>query len=90
MLKGIPGVTNLDVHLVPVIRNTPREPELVSQLEAVFADPRFKTARAVVVRDHGAYIWGDDILPAKRHTEVYHFLFEAMVARRDRQYEERA
>jgi len=90
MLKGIPGVTNLDVHLVPVIRNTPREPELVSQLEAVFADPRFETARAVVVRDHGAYIWGDDILAAKRHTEVYHFLFEAMVARRDRQYEERA
>jgi len=84
MLKGIPGLTNTDVHLVPVIRNTPREPELVSQLEAVFADPRFAAARAVVVRDHGAYIWGDDVLEAKRHTEVYHFLFEATVARRGR------
>ena len=90
MLKGIPGVTNADVHLVPVIRNTPREPELVSQLEDVFADPRFEAARAVVVRDHGAYIWGEDVLAAKRHTEVYHFLFEATVARRDRQLEERA
>ena len=90
MLKGIPGVTNTDVHLVPVIHNTPREPELVSQLEDVFADPRFEAARAVVVRDHGAYIWGDDILAAKRHTEVYHFLFEAMVARRGHQVEERA
>jgi methylthioribulose-1-phosphate dehydratase len=89
MLKGIPGVTNTDVHLVPVIRNTPREPELVRQLEDVFADPRFETTRAVVVRDHGAYIWGDDVLAAKRHTEVYHFLFEATVARRDRQVEER-
>ena len=77
MLKGIPGVTNTDVHLVPVIRNTPREPELVSQLEEVFADTRFEAARAVIVRDHGAYIWGDDVLAAKRHTEVYHFLFEA-------------
>jgi methylthioribulose-1-phosphate dehydratase len=89
MLKGIPGVTNTDVHLVPVIRNTPREPELVSQLEAAFADPRFRGARAVVVRDHGAYIWGDDVLEAKRHTEVYHFLFEALVARRGRHLEDR-
>jgi methylthioribulose-1-phosphate dehydratase len=90
MLKGIPGVTNTDIHLVPVIRNTPREPELVSQLEAVFADPRFAATRAVIVRDHGAYIWGDDVLDAKRHTEVYHFLFEATVARRGRQMEDRA
>ena len=89
MLKGIPGVTNTDVHLVPVIRNTPREPELVGQLQAVLADPRFADARAVVVRDHGAYIWGEDVLAAKRHTEVYHFLFEALVARRDRQKEHR-
>ena len=84
MLKGIPGLTNTDVHLVPVVRNTPREPELVGALEAVFADPRFASTRAVIVRDHGAYIWGDDVMDAKRHTEVYHFLFEATVARRGR------
>ena len=84
MLKGIPGVSNTDVHLVPVIRNTPREPELVGQFEAAFADPRFGAARAIVVRDHGAYIWGADIWEAKRHTEVYHYLFAAVVARHDR------
>jgi methylthioribulose-1-phosphate dehydratase len=89
MLKGIPGVTNADVHLVPVIRNTPREAELVGQLEDVLSDPRFASAYAVIVRDHGAYIWGDDVMDAKRHTEVYHFLFEATVARRDRHLEER-
>ncbi len=89
MLKGIPGVGNEDVHLVPVIRNTPREAELVEQLSAVLADPRFSSAYAVIVRDHGAYIWGDDVWDAKRHTEVYHFLFEATVARRDRHSEDR-
>jgi methylthioribulose-1-phosphate dehydratase len=89
MLKGIPGVTNADIHLVPVIRNTPRESELVGQLEDVFADPRFAGAYAVIVRDHGAYIWGDDVMDAKRHTEVYHFLFEATVARRGRHLEDR-
>jgi methylthioribulose-1-phosphate dehydratase len=83
MLKGIRGLTNRDVHLVPVVRNTAREPELVGQLQAVLADPRFAGSFAVLVADHGAYIWGDDVWEAKRHTEVYHFLFEATVARRD-------
>ncbi len=89
MLKGIRGVANRDVHLLPVIRNTPRESELVEQIGAVFADPRFQNAFAIVVADHGAYIWGDDVMEAKRHAEVYHFLFEATVARHDRQKEGR-
>lgn len=88
MLKGIRGVANRDVHLVPVIRNTPRESELVAQIQSVLADPRFANTFAIVVADHGAYIWGDDVWEAKRHTEVYHFLFEATVARRDREKED--
>jgi methylthioribulose-1-phosphate dehydratase len=84
MLKGIRDVTNRDVHLVPVIRNTPRESELVAQIETALADARFAGTFAVLVADHGAYIWGDDVWEAKRHTEVYHFLFEATVARTDR------
>jgi methylthioribulose-1-phosphate dehydratase len=81
MLKGIPGVTNTDRHLVPVVANTAREPDLVASVEAVLADDRFANARAIGVRDHGAYIWGADVWEAKKHTEVYHFLFEATVAR---------
>ena len=84
MLKGIRGLGNRDVHLVPVIRNTPREPELVGEIQRVLDDPRFAGAFAIVVADHGAYIWGDDVMEAKRHAEVYHFLFEATVARHDR------
>lgn len=82
MLKGIRGLTNRDVHRVPVVNNTPREPELVSQIEAVLGDDRFSSAFAILVRDHGAYIWGADVWEAKSHAEVYHFLFEAAVARR--------
>ena len=88
MLKGIRGVGNRDTHLLPVIRNTPRESELVEQLARVLDDPRFASSFAVIVADHGAYIWGDDVWEAKRHTEVYHFLFEAAVARRDRHKED--
>jgi methylthioribulose-1-phosphate dehydratase len=85
MLKGIRGLGNRDTHLLPVIRNTPRESELVEQLTRVLDDPRFASSFAVIVADHGAYIWGADVWEAKRHTEVYHFLFEAVVARHDRQ-----
>lgn len=81
MLKGIKGVTNRDVHLVPVITNTPRESELTDQVEAALKDARFEPACAILVRDHGAYIWGADLWETKRHAEVYHFLFEATVAR---------
>jgi methylthioribulose-1-phosphate dehydratase len=73
MLKGIPGVANTDQHLVPVVENTPREPELTADVERVLAGDEFASACAIGVRDHGAYIWGAD--------EVYHFLFEAIVAR---------
>jgi len=81
MLKGIPGVANTDQHLVPVVENTPREPELTADVERVLADDEFRAACAIGVRDHGAYIWGADAWEAKKHTEVYHFLFEAIVAR---------
>jgi methylthioribulose-1-phosphate dehydratase len=84
MLKGIPGVANTDEHLVPVVDNTPTEPELVAAVEDVLRDPRFADACAIGVRDHGAYLWGADIWEAKKHTEVYHFLFEAIHERSKR------
>jgi methylthioribulose-1-phosphate dehydratase len=82
MLKGLPGVSNSDIHLVPVIDNTEFEPELTGEVEKVLGEKRFAPARAILVRDHGAYIWGENVLEAKKHTEVYHFLFEATLARR--------
>jgi methylthioribulose-1-phosphate dehydratase len=82
MLKGLPGVSNREEHLVAVIENTERERELTSAVAAALEDPRFARSRAILVRDHGAYIWGADIWEAKKHAEVYHFLFEATNARR--------
>ncbi len=40
----------------------------------------------VMSSDHGCYIWGADVWEAKRHTEVYHYLFNAVVARHDHGY----
>ncbi len=81
MLKGIRGCTNADHHAVPVVDNTAREPELVAGIRRALDAPEFQRAACVLVRHHGAYIWGEDLWEAKRHAEVYHFLFEAVVAR---------
>ena len=82
MLKGIPGLANTDTHLVPVVSNTPRETQIVESVDGVLGDDRFAASHAIGVRDHGAYVWGSDIWECKKHAEVYHFLFEAIRARR--------
>lgn len=84
MLKGIRGCSNRSVHRVPVIENTPEEPQLTEQAEEVLRSSRYEAAHCVLVRDHGAYVWGADVWEAKRHAEVYHFLFEGVVARTHR------
>jgi len=81
MLKGLSGSTNLDKHPVPVIYNTVHEPELETQMREVMGKPDYANTYAILVRDHGAYIWGKDVWETKRHAEIYHFLFEATVAR---------
>ncbi|MCI0526277.1 MAG: methylthioribulose 1-phosphate dehydratase [Nitrospira sp.] len=85
MLKGLHRASNLDKHPVPVIHNTIREHDLLEQVNSAISHSDFSRAYAILVRDHGAYIWGEDIWEAKRHAEVYHFLFEATVARKQRQ-----
>lgn len=82
MLKGIRDTPNTAQHAVPVIGNTARESDLTATVTAVARDARYANSHAILVRDHGAYIWGSDIWEAKRHAEVYHFLFQAMVQRR--------
>ncbi len=88
MLKGIRGATNQSKHAVPVIHNTPRERELLDQIRLVLEAPAFSEAFCILVRNHGAYIWGADLWEAKRHAEIYHFLFEAVVARAQRNSKE--
>jgi len=81
MLKGIRGCRNTEVHALPVIDNKPEEPELVGEVERVLDHPDFVAASCILVRDHGAYLWGTDLWETKRHAEVYHFLFDAVTAR---------
>jgi methylthioribulose-1-phosphate dehydratase len=89
MLKGVRGLTNTDELAVPVVANTPRESDIVASVLDVLRDDRFQQTFAVIVRDHGAYVWGEDVWEAKRHAECYHYLFEAIRRRSDSRAENR-
>jgi methylthioribulose-1-phosphate dehydratase len=82
MLKGIANENNKSRHIVPIVSNTMYERELCAAIEGALMDESFSRSYCILVRDHGAYIWGKDIWETKRHAEVYHFLFEAVVARK--------
>jgi len=74
MIKGIRGHKNTDTLIVPVIKNTEREIELTERLKAAIA--QYPTTCAVLVENHGVYIWGDSWEHAKTQAECYHYLFD--------------
>nr|DAD45120.1 TPA_asm: hypothetical protein HUJ06_003350 [Nelumbo nucifera] len=77
MIKGIQGHGYHDELVVPIIENTARESELTESLiQAIEAYPK---ATAVLVRNHGIYVWGDSWISAKTQAECYHYLFDAAI-----------
>jgi len=76
MIKGIKGMNNDEVLKIPIIDNVRFEKDLVEQVRgAMFA---FPNSPAVIVRDHGIYIWGDTWEQAKSQAECLHYLFKAV------------
>ncbi|KAJ1377083.1 putative bifunctional methylthioribulose-1-phosphate dehydratase/enolase-phosphatase E1 [Sesbania bispinosa] len=77
MIKGIKGHGYYDELVVPIIENTAYEYELTESLaKAIKAYPK---TTAVLVRNHGIYVWGDSWISAKTQAECYHYLFDAAI-----------
>jgi methylthioribulose-1-phosphate dehydratase len=81
MMKGIEGAHADEVHEVPILDNTPFEHELSDSLGAAMT--KHPKASAILVRGHGAYIWGRDWAHAKTQAECYDYLFAAAVRLRE-------
>ena len=74
MQKGINGHKNTDTLVIPIIENTEREIELTQRIiNTLKIYPR---TYAIIVRNHGIYIWGDTVKQMKLHVEVYHYLLQ--------------
>jgi methylthioribulose 1-phosphate dehydratase/enolase-phosphatase E1 len=77
MIKGIKGHGYYDELVVPIIENSAHERDLTESLaKAIEAYPK---TTAVLVRNHGIYVWGDSWISAKTQSECYHYLFDAAI-----------
>jgi methylthioribulose-1-phosphate dehydratase len=77
MLKGLEGIMSHDhSHWIPIFENTQDIPVLAKQVRDRIADPMEPMTHGFLIRKHGLYTWGKDVFSARRHIEIYEFLFE--------------
>ena len=79
MLKGLAGVTTHEhAEWVPIFDNTQDIPALAEQVRQCLKDFRSPIQHGFLIRRHGLYTWGHDLDEAKRHIEIFEFLFECV------------
>jgi methylthioribulose-1-phosphate dehydratase len=82
MLKGLAGVaTHETTAWVEIFDNTQDIPALAEQVRERMNDAADPLQYGYLIRRHGLYTWGRDLEEARRHVEIFEFLFEC-VARR--------
>ena len=77
MLKGLAGIqTHEHKEFVPIIENS----QDYASLAVVIVETldRNEEIHGIYLRRHGLYTWGKDIAEAKRHVEIFEFLFEVI------------
>ena len=77
MLKGLAGVTTHE-HLekVPIVENSQDYVALAHVIENVIRDN--PEIHGIYLRRHGLYTWGESVAEARRHVEIFEFLFEVL------------
>ena len=79
MLKGLEGVrTHEHRQWVPIYENTQDIPTLAEQVKDQFQGPDQAPFHGFLMRNHGLYTWGKDLFAARRHVEIFEFLFECV------------
>ena len=75
MLKGLAGVkTHEHEEWLPIIENSQNMEELAAAVETVLE--KFPATHGFLLRGHGLYTWGRDLIEAQRHIEIFEFLLE--------------
>lgn len=79
MLKGLEGITTHETsHWIPIFENTQDISALAEEVKAKLRDPMDSMTHGFLIRRHGLYTWGKDVFAARRHVEIYEFLFEVI------------
>ncbi len=88
MLKGLEGIGTHDTfEELPIFANSQSMPELADRIRSRFAtadwnNPARQPFHGFLLARHGLYTWGRDITEARRHIEIYEFLFEVIARSR--------
>ena len=77
MLKGLSGVTTHEHReQVPIVDNSQDYVALSHVIENVLREN--PACHGIYLRRHGLYTWGETVADAKRHVEIFEFLFEVL------------
>lgn len=77
MLKGLAGVTTHEHReRVPIVENSQDYVALAHVIENVIRDN--DDIHGIYLRRHGLYTWGETVTEARRHVEIFEFLFEVL------------
>ena len=77
MLKGLAGVTTHEHReRVPIVENSQDYVALAHVIENVIRDN--PDIHGIYLRRHGLYTWGETVSDARRHVEIFEFLFEVL------------
>ncbi len=81
MLKGVEGVkTHEHGEWIPIFENSQDIPDLAQKVSDLLR--RENQTHGFLLSGHGLYTWGDNLAQARRHVEIFEFLFE-VVGRRE-------
>lgn len=79
MLKGLDGIiTHEHSKWLPIFDNTQDIPTLAKEVAAKMQSDPDHIAHGYLIRKHGLYTWGKTLEEARRHIEVFEFLFEVL------------
>jgi methylthioribulose-1-phosphate dehydratase len=77
MLKGLAGVTTHEhKEIVPIVDNSQDYVALSHVIENVLREN--SKIHGIFLRRHGLYTWGESVAAARRHIEIFEFLFEVL------------
>lgn len=62
-----------------IVNNKDNIQELANDIARVITQYKEATAPAVLVRNHGMFVWGDSVFAAKRHVELLTHAFEYLI-----------
>ena len=80
MLKGLNGITTHESRKwVEIFENTQDIPALAELVRGRLQDSKDPLRHGFLIRNHGLYAWGKNLAEARRHIEIFEFLFEVLV-----------